>query len=233
MNLTSLHTSNGIEASRANPCHMCGSDHWCFHISENAVICRKTDYPPVGWVKTGQANDGGNIFAKEGSRKRQSSGSLPSTEEVLPLRLDPKTDLPQWVILSPVGGESEQEIEYFYSDAETGEPLGKVVRKQYSDRRPAYGRSGRDTKEIRPLHWVEPHHPDQGDCGWWSDRGKGSKLWSLYRQAEIREAIASGAAKIVFYVAGEEAVETARKIGLSAFTNQGVKVVSFNSLLTF
>ena len=222
MNSTTFTTSNnGVEASSANPCPLCHSDDWCLHLSDDAVICGKTNYAPIGWLKTAAAKDGRGIFAKEGSGKRQSSDSLPSPEEILPLRLDPKRDSPQWVILNTVSSQSEQQIEYFYSDAETGEPLGKVVRKQWSDRRPAYGRSGRDTKEIRPLHWVEPHHPNQGDQGWWSDRGKGSKLWSLYRQAEIREAIASGAAKIVFYVAGEEAVETARRIGLSAFTNQG------------
>ena len=209
----------GVEASRSNPCPLCNSDHWCLHLSEDAVICSKTDYAPVGWVKTGEAKDGRGIFATEGSRKRR--GGLPSHEEILPLLLAPKTDSPQWVTISTVGSFFEQQIEYHYPDFETGEPLGKVVRKQYSDRRPAYGRSGRETKEIRPWHWVKPYHPAQGDNGFWSDRGKGSKLWSLYKQAEIREAIASGAAKIVFYVAGEEAVETARKMGLFAFTNQG------------
>jgi putative DNA primase/helicase len=55
--------------------------------------------------------------------------------------------------------------------------------------------------------------------GWWSDRGKGEKeygyKWPLYRQNEVREA------RVVFYVAGEQAVETARKLGLTAFCNQG------------
>lgn len=221
MNLTSLPLGNGIEASRANPCPLCDSDHWCFHLSKESVICGKTDYPPIGWVKTGEAKDGRGIFAKEGTRSRRNQSGLPSHEEILPLALDPKTDSPQWITISTVGSESEQQIEYLYPDPETGEPLGKVVRKQWSDRRACYGRSGRDTKEIRPSHWVKPHHPDQGEKGWWSDRGKGSKLWLLYRQAEIREAIASGEARVVFYVAGEEAVETARKIGLFAFTNQG------------
>ncbi|WP_009630211.1 phage/plasmid primase, P4 family [Synechocystis sp. PCC 7509] len=220
MNLTNLHTNNSIEANRANPCPLCDSDHWCFHLSEDAVICGKTDYAPIGWVKTGEAKDGRGIFAKE-NRKRRSQGGLPDETEILPLRLDPKTDSPQWVTRSTVGNEFEQEIEYLYPDAETGEPLGKVVRKQWSDRRPAYGRSGRDTKEIRPWHWVEPHHPHQGEKGWWSDRGKGSKQFPLYRQAEVREAIASGSAEVVFYVAGEQAVETARQLGLTSFCNQG------------
>jgi len=216
-----LHTSNGIEASRAHPCPLCGSDHWCFHLSEDALICGKTDYAPIGWVKTGEAKDGRGIFATVGSRKRRSQGKLPSHEEILPLLLDPKTDSPQWITRSTVGSEDEQEIEYLYPDAETGEPLGKVIRKQWSDRRAAYGRNGRDTKEIRPWHWVEPHHPDQGDKGWWSDRGKGAKQFPLYRQAEVRDAIARSCETVVFYNAGEQAVETARQLGLTSFCNQG------------
>uniref|UniRef100_UPI0035939D4E hypothetical protein n=1 Tax=Nostoc sp. TaxID=1180 RepID=UPI0035939D4E len=218
MNLISLCTSSGIEASRANPCPLCDSDHWCLRLSEDAVICSKTDYTPIGWVKTGKAKDGRGIFAKE--NRRQRSG-LPNHAEILPLALDPKTDSPQWVTLNTVGSEFEQQIEYHYPNPETGEPLGKVVRKQYSDRRPAYGRSGRDTKEIRPCHWAKPYHPNQGNEGWWSDRGKGEEQFPLYRQAEARDAIASGAAKVVFYNAGEQAVETARQIGLTSFCNQG------------
>lgn len=139
----------------------------------------------------------------------------------IPLALDPKTDSPQWVTLNTIGTESEQQIEYLYPDPETGELLGKVVRKQWTDRRVVYGRNGEDTKRIRPWHWSEPYHQNQEGQGFWSDRGKGSKPWSLYRQAEVRDVIASGWAKVVFYVAGEQAVETARQIGLTAFCNQG------------
>jgi len=217
---THTHQINtGVEASRVNPCPLCNSDHWCFHLSEDAVVCGKTDYAFSGWVKTGEAKDGRGIFAKEG-RRHQHRG-LPNPAEILPLALDPKTDSPQWITLSTVGTESQQQIEYFYPNPETGEPLGKVVRKQWTDRRAVYGRSGRDTKEIRPWHWSEPYHPNQGDKGWWSDRSKGSKPWPLYRQAEVREAIASGWAEAVFYAAGEQAVETARQLGLTAFCNQG------------
>ncbi|MBA2749932.1 MAG: hypothetical protein H0U45_14695, partial [Tatlockia sp.] len=87
MNLTTLHTSNGIEASATNPCPLCDGDDWCFHLSSDAVICGKTDYAPSGWVRTGEAKDGRSIFAREG-RSRQ-RGGLPSPEEILPLTLDP------------------------------------------------------------------------------------------------------------------------------------------------
>ena len=137
--ITFTTSNNGVEASRANPCHVCGSDHWCFNLSEDAAICGKTDYPPISWVKTGEAKDGRGIFAKEGSRKR---GGLPSHAEILPLALDPKTDSPQWLTLSTVGSEFEQQIEYYYPNPETKEPLIKVVRRQWSDRRAVYGHNG-------------------------------------------------------------------------------------------
>lgn len=216
---THSYQTGGKEASCANPCLVCGSDKWCFHMNEDAVVCGNTDHAPDGWIKTGEAKDGRGIFAKEG--RRRPPGGLPSPEEILPLALDPKTDSPEWVTLSTVGTESEQQIEYLYTNPETGEPLGKVVRKQWTDRRAVYGRSGRDTKEIRPWHWSEPYHPNQKGQGFWSDRGKGSKPWPLYRQAEARDAIASGLTGVLFYVAGEQAVEELRKLGLTAICNQG------------
>lgn len=231
MNLTTLHTSNGVEASVTNPCPLCDGDNWCFHLNSNAVICGKSDRAPIGWLKTGEAKDGRGIFAREGRVHQR--GNLPNPEEILPLSLDPKTDSLRWVILSTVGSESEQQIEYLYPDPETGQPLGKVRRKQWSDRRAVYGRSGRDTKEIRPWHWVEPHHPDQGNQGWWSDRGKGSKPWPLYKQAEVRDAIASGAAEVVFFNGGEQAVETARQLGLTSFCNQGGEGSYLQEIINF
>ena len=215
---------NGVEASSGNQCPCCDSSKWCFILDDgNAAICGKTDSAPNGWVKVGQAKDGRNIFAREGSRRHRHHG-LPNPEEILPLALNPKTDLPQWITLSTVGTESEQQIEYFYPNSETGEPLGKVVRKQWTDRRRVYGRSGKETKEVRPWHWAKPSHPEV-QTGWWSDRSRGEKeygyKWPLYRQSEVKEAIASGIVDVVFYVAGEQAVETARELGLTVVTNQG------------
>ena len=90
---------DGIEASHANPCPFCDSERWCFHLSEDAVICGNTDHAFKGWVKTGEAKDGRGIFAKEGSRSRSRHRGLPSPEEILPLALDPQTDSPRWVTL--------------------------------------------------------------------------------------------------------------------------------------
>lgn len=133
------------------------------------------------------------------------------------LELRPKTDSPQWTGSSPDGKAKELQIEYLYPDPETGEPLGKVVRKQWTDRRPVYGIK-RDTKQVRPEHWATL--PGDPAVGWWSDRGKGPKVWPLYRQQEVQAENAAGI-QTAFQVAGEQAVETMRAIGLSAFTNQG------------
>jgi hypothetical protein len=141
-------------------------------------------------------------------------------EKLLPIEWKPKTDIPQWEPTGQKDGNGfEQVIEYLYPDLITSDPLGKVVRKQWSDRRPVYGSKGqtKQTKEIRPHHYAEPtaERRAAGETGWWSDRGKGSKPWPLYRQDEI------AGAKIVFVVGGEQSVEAARNLGLTAICQQG------------
>lgn len=108
-------------------------------------------------------------------------------------------------------GAAEQEIEYLYP-AIDGTPAGKVVRRQWSDRRRVYERF-RKTKQVRPFHWL-----GRSDEGFWS-QGKGDRAWGLYREAEAKEEILRGG--IVFAVAGEQAVETYRELGLVATTCQG------------
>jgi KaiC/GvpD/RAD55 family RecA-like ATPase len=207
---------NGVEASSDNRCPCCDSPKWCFILGDgNAVICERTDVPPEGWEQTGAAKDGRPIYAKIGTRQdnRRYKGILPEPVNIK-LEIQPKTDFPQWVdVGTDYRGIKELQMEFLYPDTVTGEPLGKVVRKQWEDRRRAYN-DGKDTKHLRPWHWAEPYHPDQGSLGWWSDRGKGSKLWSLYREAEVRDAITSGECSILFYGTGEQAVESYRRLGL-------------------
>lgn len=209
---------SGVQASNNNRCPCCDSPDWCFIFNDgNAVTCGRTDVAPDGWQQTGTAKDGRNIYTKIGTGQgdRRYKGILPSPNSIA-LESHPRSDFPQWV---EIGG-GELQIHFEYSDPVTGEPVGRVERKQYSDRRRAYN-NGKDTKQIRPHHWVKPHHPDQGDQGWWSDRGKGSKLWSLYREAEARDAIASGLCGILFYGTGEQSVETYRRLGLFSVCAQG------------
>jgi phage/plasmid-associated DNA primase len=225
----SLHGS-WFSASKDNPCLLCGKESWCWQRSDgNRVVCAKTDRAPDGWFEYAVAPDGRKKFVKKGSQDRRQKFQLPDPEEIFPLSLNPKDDLPQWITINKVGKHEELQTEYLYPDAETGEPLGRVVRKQWSDRRPAY--KGK-TKEVLPSHWVKPPHPDMGDKGWWSDRGKGSKKWPLYREAEVRDAIASGT-KVAFLLGGELNVETAREMGLIAFCNQGGEGQYTKEILNF
>lgn len=214
----SLTRGSGVQASNDNRCPCCDSPSWCFILDDGkAVICGRCDVPPDGWEQTGTAKDGRAIYAKAGSRQheRRYKGLLPSPSDVV-LKAHPRTDFPQWV---EIGG-GELQIHFEYSDPVTGEPVGRVERKQYSDRRRAYN-NGKDSKQIRPHHWVKPHHPDQGDQGWWSDRGKGLVTWPLYREGEARDAIASNLCNILFNGTGEQSVETYRRLGLYANCAQG------------
>ncbi len=209
---------SGVQASNDNRCPCCDSSDWCFILSNgNAVTCGRTDVAPDGWQQTGTAKDGRKIYTKIGTGKgdRRYKGILPSPNSIA-LESHPRSDFPQWVEIG--GGELQTRFEY--SDPATGEPVGRVERKQYSDRRRAYN-NGKDTKQIRPHHWVKPHHPDQGNQGWWSDRGKGLTTWPLYREGEVRDAIASNLCNILFYGTGEQSVESYRRLGLYSNCAQG------------
>lgn len=110
----------------------------------------------------------------------------------------------------PATGAKEQEIEFLYP-AVDGTPLGKVVRRQWSDRRAVYERSRRPkNKLVRPYH-----HTNSGN---WR-QGKGDRPWPLYQEVEAREEILRGG--VVFAVAGEQAVECYRLLGLVATSCQG------------
>ena len=212
---------SGVQASSDNRCPCCDSPKWCFILSDGkAAICGRTDTPPEGWQRTGTAKDGRGIYAEAGSRggDQRYKGILPNPSSIT-LEMQPLADFPQWV---DIGG-GELQVEYQYPDQETGEPLGKIVRKQYPDRRRVYNgnRDNRDSKECRPHHFQKPHHPDQGFSGWWSDRGKGSRPWPLYREAEVKDALASGICSILIYGTGEQSVESNRSLGLYSFCAQG------------
>jgi hypothetical protein len=113
----------------------------------------------------------------------------------------PLSEIEEIVTYDPKTGAKEQFIEYHYSETQ------KVIRTQWSDRRKVYGGK---SKQVRPYRRCE-----SGDwrCG------KGDKPWSLYRQDEAFASIQSRG--IVFAVAGEQAVEALRAIGLTATCNQG------------
>lgn len=210
---------NGVQASDDNRCPCCDSPAWCFIWDNgNAVACKRTDVAPDGWKRTGTAKDGRPIYAKSGAKGDcRYKGVLP---DLLNFKLEAhqKADFPQWVeIGSDYRGIKELQIEFLYPDPVTGEPLGRVLRKQWEDRRSTYDTKN---KHIRPWHWAKPSHPDMKD-GWWSDRGKGLEPWPLYRESEARDAITSGECNVLFNGAGEQAVETFRRLGLYSSCCQG------------
>lgn len=103
----------------------------------------------------------------------------------------------------------EVEITYLYTRADDA-PVGKVVRRQWSDRRKVYLAGGHyRNKQVRPYHW------DSSKKAW--TLGKGPNPWPLYRESEVMEVISGGG--VVFWVGGEKCVETYRRLGLTATCN--------------
>ncbi|MBW4661012.1 MAG: hypothetical protein KME15_20235 [Drouetiella hepatica Uher 2000/2452] len=213
-----------LEASKSTPCPLCGHDHYCYLVQNDRgdifkAICQWTGEAPEGWDKTGVAKDGRGKFVRRGFQRFKRK-HYPDYVQLTPQE---KSDIPQWkdyllgmsgdpAPLAKNGKAYEMAIDYLYPD-EQGQPSGKVVRIQWSDRRRAYD-NNRKTKMVRPWHWV--HHTEGG---FWSDRGKGDKTWTLYRESEAKEEILRGG--IVFAVGGEQAVEAYRELGLTATTCQG------------
>ena len=200
------------------------------------MICGRTDIAPSGWIWRASAKDGRAIFAKEGidnntqhsrenfysAHRRVSDLPIPDSVKLI---LQIKEDFPVWVDLTSHIDAVERQIIYPYPDPSTGNPLGRVVRRQWSDRRPVY--QNRE-KSIRPEYCVD-------SCSREEDKwvtGKGKKPWPLYREAEVQEAIARGESTI-FYGAGEQAVESFRKLGLTAFCNQGGEGTAIEQIKDF
>ncbi|MDG2990553.1 hypothetical protein L3556_06335 [Candidatus Synechococcus calcipolaris G9] len=206
----------GTQVSKALPCPGCGKTDWCYHLSEDAFICGRITHPPEGYKKTGVAKDGRSIFGKIGPRHPRINLS-----DILPLDIHPDNsmDLPAWQDLqTDAKGEVECVIEYPYFLPGDVVPSLKVVRKQWSDRRAAY--DGK-TKEIRPWHLAEMLDTwrEDGVKPWWVE-GKGVKPWPLYNQCVAEDQIYQGQ-NVLFWVAGEQAVDTATAMGLTAITNPG------------
>jgi putative DNA primase/helicase len=232
--------------SAKEPCPLCNGEYQCYTFGDR-VGCAGLDEAPSGWERVKQDKNGRWIFAPSGSspkrasrkQKQKPTAILPNTDHVLPLLLTPRQedDFPKWEKTEREhGSEYEKQIEYLYPCPETGEPLGKIVRRQWSDRRPFYGKNRDETKDIKPWHWAEPTEAMKADGtkGWWSDRGKGTKKWGLYRQGEIEIEVAAGEEiSVLFYIAGEEAVESGRRLGLWAITNQGGEGASIDQIVNF
>ncbi len=219
--------NEGVEVSTARPCLCCGGTDWCFNIGDHASICDRVGSPPEGFEQRGTAKDGRPIYIKIGTQYEP----RPLSERLLPIQWEPQTDSPEW---QPTGAKDgkhfEQVIEYFYPDPATGGPLGKVERKQWTDRRFVYGRgTNKQSKQIRPHHWAKPTPAMVSEGitkGWWTDR-KGDATWPLYRQNEVTRD------SIVFVVGGEQAVEAIRTLGGKAICNQGGEKTGRKQIVNF
>jgi hypothetical protein len=217
-----------FEASKKEPCPLCGHESYCYLFASATgqlikAVCQWTDEPPNGWDRTGTAKDGRPIFTKRGAP--QNRKYFPSYIQLSPRACggekswdDPhwREELAQWedTEIKDANGNREQVIHYHYPAIDRT-PLGRVERKQWTDRRAVYESTGRKakTKQIRPQHWV-----GTAEEGIWSYK-KGDRPWPLYRETEAREEILRGG--IVFVVGGEQAVEAYRSLGLCATTCQG------------
>lgn len=185
----------------------------CCDLDTRRLHYKRENTPKWQDVEPGQVGAGDRVRLKTGgtppdgytlSKIRQATKATagkPLTVE-LSTKLGGKTVAPLTEVEAYVSDDKgiETFVEYFYS------PTQKVMRWQWTDRRPWY--DGK-TKKIRPYF-----HNGQG---WQS--GKGEVDWPLYRQDEAIEEIRQGG--IVFAVAGEQAVEAYRKLGLVAVTCQG------------
>ncbi|NJM49338.1 MAG: hypothetical protein HC860_26775 [Alkalinema sp. RU_4_3] len=181
-----------FEANSKQRCVLCDNDHYCYLFSAKdqiiKAVCHRTDHAPEGWDRTGTAKDGRGIFTKRGA---------PQTRKYFPgyITLTPKAiggeqswDAPFWRAPAPEwkdtgfqdSGGKEQVIYYEYPDPIDGHPLGRVERKQWSDRRKVYSYQGRKpkSKQITPQHWVGT--PEAGD---WKPK-KGERVWPLYREMD-------------------------------------------------
>lgn len=93
-------SGSGLEASRSEPCPLCGRESYCYLISDERgetfkVLCHWTNpqNPPNGWQHIGTARDGRPIFVKQGYQRKRQSKKYP---EVIELTPKTKTDIPQW-----------------------------------------------------------------------------------------------------------------------------------------
>lgn len=109
-----------------------------------------------------------------------------------------------------------KELEIWYAYEAQGKPVGRVRRRQWSDRRPWYEKDSLKSKEIRPFFASKTTDPQEPWVWRW---GKGEQLWPLYREEEALDEIERGG--VVLVVAGEQAVEIARGLGFVACCPSG------------
>lgn len=200
------------EATKANPCLLCGKPDWCsLAASGDAVLCRRTDTSPNGWKHIKDSKDGYPIYVKTGAvsdyvqnhhRRFQLTPPKPViTDNICLATLKEPVSTPQKrrFLNKPQGDYLETRILYPYSKTQVVERIEK----------PDY---------TKPKGYSKQVYPGRMDEDGWTIPGMGLDPWLPYRIDEVRE---YGKGKWIVGVEGESCVETARTLGLVAFTFQG------------
>ncbi|MFN6466164.1 MAG: VapE domain-containing protein [Nostoc sp. DedVER02] len=209
------------EATKANPCPLCGKPDWCsVAASGDAVLCRRTDTTPNGWKHIKDSKDGYPIYVKTGAvsdyaqNHRQRFQLMPPKTEPSPkplitgnIRLA-TLKLPIESAFLMTDTEKERFILYPYSRDGEGTHGWKqwVERTEKKDSSKPKGY----TKKVYPRYMQDDE---------WPTFGKGNDPWPPYRIDEVRQ---YGKGRWILGVEGETCVEAAREqLGLVAFTFQG------------
>ena len=197
------------EASKKNPCPLCGKPDWC-SVAENdsAVLCRRTDHAPMGWKHIKDSSDGYPIYVKDDSRDR----SNPTRRVIHTRRRSKPKSAPSKA--PPINLARLPEPVTHPEKQKRGEQA--IIRYPYSDTQWVKRIESADSEKAKGYSKVTiPRHRNAEGK---SANGKGDKPWDAYRLSEV---IAHGADQWVLGVEGETCVEAARHLGLVSFTFQG------------
>ncbi|MEC4818928.1 MAG: hypothetical protein SAK29_37485 [Scytonema sp. PMC 1069.18] len=106
------------EASKTNPCPVCGKPDWCY-ISENveAVVCGRVDAAPMGWKFVKYAKDDRPIYAKENSDTTSAHRYIPIKKPVLKTIPIPQAKL---LTLSDLATDRPMAVKFYLSPYNLG-----------------------------------------------------------------------------------------------------------------
>ncbi|MCC5615708.1 hypothetical protein LC605_11620 [Nostoc sp. CHAB 5836] len=197
------------EATKANPCPLCGKPDWCsVAASGDAVLCRRTDTTPNGWKHIKDSKDGYPIYVKTGAvsdyvqNHRQHFQLTPPKPKPVTTGTIRLATLP----LPVTTPERRTDIKTYETDVLYPYSKTQLVRRV---EKPDYA---------KPKGYSKKVYPARMDEDGWPVPGKGLDPWPPYRIDEVKE---YGKGRWIIGVEGETCVEAARSLGLVAFTFQG------------
>ncbi|MBD2416044.1 hypothetical protein FACHB389_35125 [Nostoc calcicola FACHB-389] len=217
----SKHEGDWAEATKENPCPLCGKPDWCsVAASGDAVLCRRTDTTPNGWKHIKDSKDGYPIYVKTGAV----SDYVQNHPQRLQLTAPKPEPTPKPVITGSIHlATLKPPVESAFLAADNDEE--RIIHYPYS--RDGEGMHGwkqwvTRTEKIdssKPKGYTKKVYPYYMADGEWATIGKGDDPWPPYRIDEVRQ---YGKGRWILGVEGETCVEAAREqLGLVAFTFQG------------